>query len=143
MTTHDGRHVLVLNAGSSSLKYQVLVPETTEVLAKGLVERIGEDGSGVPDHGAAMAVVTDQLAQAGIDLDYVAIEAGPADFVALLGSFAERGGAGANITLPLKRRAFELTRQAIGYRMLQLLALPIESMDRVALQAALIEIGQS
>jgi arsenate reductase len=42
-----------------------------------------------------------------------------------------------------KRRAFELTRQAIGYRMLQLLALPIESMDRAALQAALHEIGRS
>ena len=33
--------------------------------------------------------------------------------------------------------------QAIGYRMLQLLALPIESMDRSALQAALLEIGHS
>jgi len=43
----------------------------------------------------------------------------------------------------VKRRAFELTRQAIGYRMLQLLALPIESMDRAALQAALLEIGHS
>ena len=42
-----------------------------------------------------------------------------------------------------KRRAFELTRQAIGYRMLQLLALPLESMDRASLQAALVEIGRS
>jgi arsenate reductase len=42
-----------------------------------------------------------------------------------------------------KRRAFELTRQAIGYRMLQLLALPLKSMDRTALQAALVEIGRS
>ena len=42
-----------------------------------------------------------------------------------------------------KRRAFEVTRQAIGYRMLQLLALPIEAMDRTALQAALVEIGKS
>ncbi|MFO1341468.1 MAG: arsenate reductase ArsC [Burkholderiaceae bacterium] len=42
-----------------------------------------------------------------------------------------------------KRRAFELTRQAIGYRMLQLLALPLETMDRFALQAALVEIGRS
>lgn len=41
-----------------------------------------------------------------------------------------------------KRRAFELTRQAIGYRMLQLLALPIEAMARDALQAALVEIGK-
>jgi len=42
-----------------------------------------------------------------------------------------------------KRRAFELTRQAIAYRMLQLLALPIETMDRAALQAALAQIGRS
>ena len=42
-----------------------------------------------------------------------------------------------------KRRAFELTRQAIGYRMLQLLALPLESMDRASLQGALLEIGRS
>jgi arsenate reductase len=42
-----------------------------------------------------------------------------------------------------KRRAFELTRQAIGYRMLQLLALPLKSIDRAALQAALVEIGRS
>jgi arsenate reductase len=42
-----------------------------------------------------------------------------------------------------KRSAFELTRQAIGYRMLQLLALPLETMDRTDLQHALVEIGQS
>lgn len=42
-----------------------------------------------------------------------------------------------------KRRAFELTRQAIGYRLLQLLALPLETMDRPALQAALQDIARS
>ncbi len=42
-----------------------------------------------------------------------------------------------------KRRAFELTRQAIGYRMLQLLALPLNTIDRAALQTALVEIGRS
>jgi arsenate reductase (thioredoxin) len=42
-----------------------------------------------------------------------------------------------------KRRAFELTRQAIGYRMLQLLALPLETLDRKALEAALVDIGKS
>jgi arsenate reductase len=36
-----------------------------------------------------------------------------------------------------KDQAFELTRQAIGYRMLQLLALPIESMSNAELQTAL------
>ncbi|HSM21686.1 MAG TPA: arsenate reductase ArsC [Rubrivivax sp.] len=51
-------------------------------------------------------------------------------------SLAEGGDEG-------KRRAFELTRQAIAYRMLQLLALPLETLDRPGLQAALGEIGRS
>ena len=37
-------NVLVINAGSSSLKYQLLNPETGKLLAKGLCERIGIDG---------------------------------------------------------------------------------------------------
>jgi len=38
-------NVLVINCGSSSLKYQLISSETEEVLAKGLCERIGIDGS--------------------------------------------------------------------------------------------------
>lgn len=37
--------VLVINCGSSSLKYQLVNPVTGEVFAKGLCERIGIDGS--------------------------------------------------------------------------------------------------
>ncbi len=37
-------NVLVINAGSSSLKYQLMNPATEAVLAKGLCERIGIDG---------------------------------------------------------------------------------------------------
>ena len=46
--------------------------------------------------------------QAGIDLDYVAIDAQPADFADALAAFAARGGNGANVTLPLKEAAFAL-----------------------------------
>ena len=42
-----------------------------------------------------------------------------------------------------KRVAFELTRQAIAYRLLQLLALPLESMSDTELQAALTAISES
>jgi arsenate reductase len=42
-----------------------------------------------------------------------------------------------------KRVAFELTRQAIGYRMQQLLALPFDALDDAALQAALAGIARS
>ncbi|MBQ1264485.1 MAG: acetate kinase [Oscillospiraceae bacterium] len=37
-------NILVINAGSSSLKYQLMNPETGDVAAKGLCERIGIDG---------------------------------------------------------------------------------------------------
>ena len=42
-----------------------------------------------------------------------------------------------------KRRAFELTRQAISYRMLQLLLLPLESLSKQELLAALNAIAKS
>lgn len=42
-----------------------------------------------------------------------------------------------------KRRAFELTRQAIGYRMLQLLQLPLDTLTRSQLQHALVEIASN
>ena len=46
--------------------------------------------------------------QRGIDLSYVAIEAGPGDFAARLQAFADAGGRGANVTMPLKALAAEL-----------------------------------
>jgi arsenate reductase (thioredoxin) len=42
-----------------------------------------------------------------------------------------------------KKNAFELTRQAVAYRMLQLLQLPLESMSNAELQKALTEISKS
>jgi arsenate reductase len=42
-----------------------------------------------------------------------------------------------------KRRAFELTRQAIAYRMLQLLSLPLDTMTRADLQGALVDTSKS
>ena len=56
--------VLVVNSGSSSLKYAVVEADSGTVIADGIVERIGdgvEDG-GVPDHAAALQVVFDELA---------------------------------------------------------------------------------
>ncbi|MFC7673599.1 acetate kinase [Mycolicibacterium sp. GCM10028919] len=60
--------VLVLNCGSSSLKYAVVEPDTGRQLADGIVERIGDDG-GVPDHEAALRTAFDELAQAGHHLE--------------------------------------------------------------------------
>ncbi|BDH59300.1 acetate kinase [Tsukamurella sp. PLM1] len=58
--------VLVLNSGSSSLKYQLLHPDTGEVVHGGIVERIGE--TDVPDHKAALRLVFDEFAARGLDL---------------------------------------------------------------------------
>ena len=70
-------NILVINAGSSSLKYQLLNPETQQVLAKGLCERIGIDGKftykpegkqavkeadvAMPTHNEAIKAVLDAL----------------------------------------------------------------------------------
>ena len=59
--------VLVLNCGSSSLKYRLVDLERGERLASGLVERIGEPG-GVADHEAAMSEALGGLDAAGIDV---------------------------------------------------------------------------
>lgn len=67
--------VLVLNAGSSSLKFQVVVPETGEKRAGGTIERIGESGSDVADHAAALKRMTDDLRADGVDLDSVPLRA--------------------------------------------------------------------
>ncbi len=74
-------NILVINAGSSSLKYQLLNPETQQVLAKGLCERIGIDGKftykpegkeaikeadvAMPTHNEAIKAVLDALVAPG------------------------------------------------------------------------------
>ena len=73
-------NVLVINCGSSSLKYQFINSDTEEVMAKGLCERIGIDGSQItyqpkggdkevtvtpmPDHTVAVQLVIDALTNA-------------------------------------------------------------------------------
>ena len=51
--------VLVLNAGSSSLKYQVVDPSSGRASVHGSVERIGEGAA--PDHDAALATMSADL----------------------------------------------------------------------------------
>ncbi|MGZ8815011.1 MAG: STAS domain-containing protein, partial [Mycobacterium sp.] len=56
--------VLVVNSGSSSLKYAVVDADSGATMADGIVERIGDgiEEGGVPDHAAALQVVFDELA---------------------------------------------------------------------------------
>ncbi|WP_329141120.1 acetate kinase [Streptomyces sp. NBC_01476] len=59
---------MVLNSGSSSVKYQLLEMTDHSRLASGLVERIGEEG-GVADHAAALRQVSAELRGQGLGLD--------------------------------------------------------------------------
>ncbi|MEZ0090581.1 acetate kinase [Streptacidiphilus sp. EB129] len=64
----DATRVLVLNSGSSSVKYQLIEMTDGSRPASGLVERIGEPGD-CPDHTAALDLVADELAARGLGLD--------------------------------------------------------------------------
>ena len=103
-------NVLVINAGSSSLKYQLLNMENESVMAAGLVERIGdltgtetgkmihkrfpdtdresvvEKNQEVPDHRAAMHFVVDMIK----DIKYGVIKT--MDEVGAIGHRAVHGG---------------------------------------------------
>ncbi|MEU4494560.1 acetate kinase [Streptomyces sp. NPDC023998] len=78
--------VLVLNSGSSSVKYQLLDMRDASRLAVGLVERIGEETSrlvhtpltgggkrerigSIADHSAALKALAEELTQDGLGLD--------------------------------------------------------------------------
>ncbi|MBW0019636.1 MAG: acetate kinase [Mycobacterium sp.] len=60
--------VLVINSGSSSLKFQLVDPDSGMARASGHVEQIGEASGGVPDHEAALRRAFDMLSDDGIDL---------------------------------------------------------------------------
>ena len=85
-TTVTATRVLVLNSGSSSVKYQLLDMRDSSRLAVGLVERIGEETSRLrhtpvatgasrervepfADHEAALKAVAEELAKDGLGLD--------------------------------------------------------------------------
>jgi acetate kinase len=68
MATSTNRTVLVINSGSSSLKYQLVEPDSGVARATGNVDRIGEGASSVTDHDAALRLAFDQLADDGINL---------------------------------------------------------------------------
>ncbi|KUI32358.1 acetate kinase [Mycobacterium sp. IS-1496] len=84
------RTVLVLNSGSSSLKFQLIDPDSGLSLADGIVERIGEDSSSaslvcgerevthsdrVSDHEAALRTAYGMFDEAGAELGSVGLVA--------------------------------------------------------------------
>ena len=95
--------ILVINAGSSSLKYQLIDMDTEEMIAKGNCERIGIEGSFIghktadgrsyceevdmPDHSKAFKVVAEAL----LDKEHGVIE--NLDEVTAIGHRVVQGGA--------------------------------------------------
>jgi acetate kinase len=77
--------VLVINSGSSSMKYQLIDPAAGTASATGLIERIGGDGVAthktggqtldfageIPDHGSALTVMRQLFADSGSSLSEV------------------------------------------------------------------------
>jgi acetate kinase len=68
----EASRILVVNSGSSSVKYQLIDMADGSRLASGLVERIGAvspEGTECPDHATALARIADELAALGLGLD--------------------------------------------------------------------------
>lgn len=68
MANSTNRPVLVINSGSSSLKYQLVDPDSEASRAGGVIQQIGEPSSRIADHEEALRLAFEQLAEAGIDL---------------------------------------------------------------------------
>ncbi len=90
MSGEGSSPVLIFNSGSSSLKYQLLIPQTEEVLAQGIVERIGQatgqtthrtggetftSEGAIPDHASALEALRAEFAEHGPDPDTAGIVA--------------------------------------------------------------------
>ena len=66
------RTVLVINSGSSSIKYQLVDPDSGASLASGLVERIGEEtGAITHKHGEERTEITEPVPDHGFGLSEV------------------------------------------------------------------------
>ncbi|QLQ14570.1 MAG: acetate kinase [Micropruina sp.] len=78
--------ILLVNAGSSSVKYQVIDADDERVLATGLIQRIGDESGtidhtvdgethhqerGFPNHGRALSVMAQMFTEFGPQLDEV------------------------------------------------------------------------
>lgn len=63
-----GDVVLVLNSGSSSIKFQLVDPVAGTAVVSGLVEQIGEPDSGIADHAEGFQCVYRILHESGVDL---------------------------------------------------------------------------
>ncbi|MFC9896914.1 acetate kinase [Nocardia sp. NPDC127579] len=90
MSGRTNELVLVLNSGSSSIKYQLLDPDSGAVAASGLVERIGEENGAIEhqtgdrvvehegpiaDHKAGLQLVFEMFADTGYDLAGIGLRA--------------------------------------------------------------------
>jgi len=121
--------ILVINSGSSSIKYKLFDTETHLMMTSGLVERIGLDGSRVkhsafdanggeqkvvretpvPDHEVGLKVVASLLTEPGI-----AVIASP-DEIAAVGHRVVHGGERFSKTVVIDDEVIDVIRKLIPY----------------------------
>jgi acetate kinase len=68
MTEGTNRAVLVINSGSSSLKFQLVEPDSGATRTGGIIGEIGEPSGRVADHEEALRLAFAQMAEGGLDL---------------------------------------------------------------------------
>jgi acetate kinase len=94
----QGSHVLVVNAGSSSLKYQLIDPASDRTLARGLVERLGSPDADLrhwPGTGDELRIDcpgTDPAQALGLMLDAFADHGPPLEDLRAIGHRVVHGG---------------------------------------------------
>ncbi|MDD5237046.1 MAG: acetate kinase, partial [Candidatus Omnitrophica bacterium] len=54
-------HILVINSGSSSIKYKLFSMPDEKLISKGLIEHIGEKGSKIKDHYQGLKSILDKI----------------------------------------------------------------------------------
>lgn len=86
--------VLVVNCGSSSLKYQVIDSDSEEVLAKGLCERIGIDGRLVYQKSGLDKEITDAPMPTHKEAIQMVLDAVANEKTGCIGSLSEIGAVG-------------------------------------------------
>lgn len=134
--------VLVLNCGSSSLKYQIMEMDDESVLAKGLVERIGVDGkltheaagkdkyvveTDIPNHDVAIKLVLDAL----VDADHGVLKS--MDEIAAVGNRVLNAGSYYADSIKITPEVMETIKKCIDLAPLHMPAniMGIEACERI------------
>ena len=108
-------NVLVINCGSSSLKYQLINSDTEAVLAKGLCERIGIDGRLVYQKAGCDKEITEAAMPTHKEAIQMVLDALTNDKTGAIGSLKEVNAIGHRVVHGGEKSAFHQTMPAKAY----------------------------